>query len=214
MFINKIGQDHIFYGLQNQDYGFECDNIKCVVDGCSEGKHSEVGAKLFCYKYLNTKDLPECIIEQLSHEIFCNNSQNIFDYMLFTVLFCKEYFDKWIVRTCGDGYIILQDYLDRLILKELKEGAIEGYPLYYSYKFILEEKLNGLKHNQIVFKEHTFLKSEYKNVGVATDGIRYIFGQNWCQDFKKLIIIKSEVKIKRFINKYQNDFKDDITIVF
>lgn len=45
MVINKIGQQHIDYGTNCQDYGIEFDGMKVVCDGCSEGKHSEVGAK-------------------------------------------------------------------------------------------------------------------------------------------------------------------------
>lgn len=47
MVINKIGQQHIDYGTNCQDYGIEFDGMKVVCDGCSEGKYSEVGAKDF-----------------------------------------------------------------------------------------------------------------------------------------------------------------------
>ena len=54
MLINKIGSEHIKYGINNQDFGYEDYVHKVVVDGCSEGKHSEVGAKLFCKMFANT----------------------------------------------------------------------------------------------------------------------------------------------------------------
>ena len=53
MVINKIGQQHIDYGTNCQDYGIEFDGMKVVCDGCSEGKHSEVGAKAFCHLLKN-----------------------------------------------------------------------------------------------------------------------------------------------------------------
>ena len=49
MFINKIGTEHLETGMNCQDYGFVGERSSYVCDGCSEGKHSEVGAKLFCY---------------------------------------------------------------------------------------------------------------------------------------------------------------------
>lgn len=38
MVINKIGQQHIDYGTNCQDYGIEFDGMKVVCDGCSEGE--------------------------------------------------------------------------------------------------------------------------------------------------------------------------------
>lgn len=57
MVINKIGQQHIDYGTNCQDYGIEFDGMKVVCDGCSEGKHSEVGAKAFCHLLKMTAEL-------------------------------------------------------------------------------------------------------------------------------------------------------------
>ena len=48
MFINKMGFEHKEYGVNCQDFGVETSKVKCVVDGCSEGLHSEIGSKLFC----------------------------------------------------------------------------------------------------------------------------------------------------------------------
>ena len=47
MLVNKIGYDHLSIGMNCQDYGFELPDykVKVVADGCSEGLHSEVGAK-------------------------------------------------------------------------------------------------------------------------------------------------------------------------
>ena len=45
MFVNKMGAQHLDYGKNCQDYGLEKDCLKVVCDGCSEGAHSEVGAK-------------------------------------------------------------------------------------------------------------------------------------------------------------------------
>ncbi len=63
MVINKIGQQHIDYGTNCQDYGIEFDGMKVVCDGCSEGKHSEVGAKAFCHLLKNdSRIIHECSV--------------------------------------------------------------------------------------------------------------------------------------------------------
>ena len=49
MFINKIGTQHHEIGMNCQDYGLEKDGLKLVCDGCSEGDHSEIGAKSYCH---------------------------------------------------------------------------------------------------------------------------------------------------------------------
>ena len=66
MVINKIGQQHIDYGTNCQDYGIEFDGMKVVCDGCSEGKHSEVGAKAFCHLLKNDSVyiLPQPLLER------------------------------------------------------------------------------------------------------------------------------------------------------
>ena len=66
MVINKIGQQHIDYGTNCQDYGIEFDGMKVVCDGCSEGKHSEVGAKAFCHLLKNDSRiiLPQPLLER------------------------------------------------------------------------------------------------------------------------------------------------------
>lgn len=49
MVVNKIGAQHLDYGRNCQDCGLENETIKLVCDGCSEGEHSEVGAKAYCH---------------------------------------------------------------------------------------------------------------------------------------------------------------------
>ena len=59
MFINKIGMEHLEMGMNCQDYGIIGDTWAVVCDGCSDGKHSEVGAKLFCQLYKDCGDTKE-----------------------------------------------------------------------------------------------------------------------------------------------------------
>jgi hypothetical protein len=207
MFINKMGFEHYLYGINNQDFGFCTNNLKLVCDGCSEGKHSEVGVKLFCYEvennHLSFPDAMDKISKYFSSYL---------DYMLFTILGVEENDENFITVTCGDGYLILIDYNNKLTIKEIDGTNIDNNPIYYAYNYIDESKLINLKHSDIDFECKVFSKSEYKNVGVATDGLRYIFGEPFEEEFKKLLVEGKEIQIKRLINKYSNVFKDDITI--
>ncbi len=62
LFINKIGADHLLQGLNCQDYGFIKDNMKLVCDGCSEGRNSEVGVKIFCQFMSEGETIETCIL--------------------------------------------------------------------------------------------------------------------------------------------------------
>lgn len=54
MNVLKMGFSHKEGSINCQDAtGIYGDNFKVVCDGCSEGKHSEIGAKLFCKLLVN-----------------------------------------------------------------------------------------------------------------------------------------------------------------
>jgi hypothetical protein len=201
MVINKMGNEHLIYGINNHDYGFETDIMKCVVDGCSEGKHSEVGAKLFCHMFESSYNIDMTFDFLL--KIF-NNIQDIKNYLCFTVLYIIENSKEFIVNYCGDGYIITQDKNDFINYIKLDDTE---YPMYYIYKFVPTCFFN---QDEVKFNQMIFSKEEFKNVGVATDGLRYVEHFN---EFKDLLLLNKPIKIKRYINKNQNIFKDDITVV-
>jgi len=227
MFINRIGSEHVFSGMNCQDSGFEIKEndttYKCVVDGCSEGKHSEVGAKLFCLslsKDLNLEEtgafdyiqlLESTVIKSLKNFVTVND---ILNYSLYTILFCIELHHSFVVFYCGDGFIITQDKNDKIELQAIEDGAEGNYPLYFAYNFVPEAELNGLKHNQVYFRTKIFNKTEYKLVGVASDGVRFIKGSEIEHIFMENLKTQNEVGIKRLINKHSGLFKDDITISF
>jgi len=244
MFINKIGQYHLDYGINNQDYGFEgisadSRKVKCVLDGCSEGKHSEVGVKLYARS-----------LESMAHQLrsfgniedynylYCNMWQLLnksgvmgdkgrgrfdqvgvvgdIDFMLqyccFTILCCVEQKDQFRVDYVGDGFIIRQKHDDTIEFEKLKDEG-EGNE-YLVYNFIDSKYLDDYKDG-VETKHLYFSKEEYKNVGVATDGIRYILENTLLkQEFEQLLVKGKEVPIKLFINRNQKKFQDDITIAF
>lgn len=69
----------------------------------------------------------------------------------------------------------------------------------------------------VEFVEKDFSKKEYQNVGVASDGLRFIIkSENDAlkEEFAALLKARRTVAVKRFINRNQKLFRDDITIVF
>lgn len=211
MFVNKIGQEHITMGMNCQDYGYEDHLNKVVCDGCSEGQHSEVGAKIFCHLF----DIGETIhgmFDNWLFPMFGQSSKSIKDYLCFTILRVFEADDSFEVVNCGDGYIILEDIDGNISFVELSDGE---YPKYYAYNYCNPDSLKHYK-NGVDLEQHTYSKEEYKNVGVASDGLRYILrlDEELVNEFVELLKLKNAVKIKRFINRNQKALKDDITIVF
>ena len=217
MFINKMGQQHLEYGLNCQDAGLIKDNIKIVCDGCSEGKHSEVGAKLFCHLYdvfnLDKDEMTLAMSKAFAilAPLFNWNSETIKNYICFTILIVEETDDEFIVYYCGDGFIILQDKDGNINITELNDGE---YPKYYAYNYTNKNSLKYYKDGVSIQEIH-YPKSEYQNIGIASDGLRYIFSDKNIEE-KVLEFLKSnkEIALKRFINKNQSIFKDDITIAF
>ena len=210
MFINKIGMEHIESGMNCQDFGFYEENRAYICDGCSEGKHSEVGAKLFC-RMQNIYHNSNYVFTKLV-DLFQGNPQDLKDFLCFTVLRLKEKATRFVVKYCGDGFVILQDIDGNIAFEELTDGE---YPKYYVYNYIDEKYLSHYKTG-VGFSEKSYSKEKYQKVGIASDGLRFILNAD--EELKKKFIecLKSgkEVKTKLFINRNHHIFKDDITIAF
>lgn len=212
MFINKIGMEHLESGMNCQDYGFEGDVLSIVCDGCSEGKHSEVGAKLYCLLMSRDGYFPEKTFSDLI-PIIGKRLQDMKDYMSFTILNLYDGKEEgFIVEYCGDGYIILQDHDGNITFEELSDGE---YPKYYIYNYIAPEYLKHYKDG-VSFSQKTYSKEEYAKVGIASDGLRYILqaDEELKQEFINCLKSGKELKTKLFINRNHKVFKDDVTIVF
>ena len=217
MVINKIGQQHIDYGINCQDYGMEKNGVKLVCDGCSEGKHSEVGAKTFCHLlehgrgndgHESVKPLDAEFRKMV--EMFGQTPATIRDFLCFTILLVIETDEEFVVTYCGDGFII-EDFIDgRFIIEELSDGE---YPKYYAYNYVDKESLKYYKDG-VSLQSRIFPKSIYKNIGIASDGIRFArTDPEIYTGFIDALRSGKEAKVKRFINKYQTVFKDDTTVV-
>lgn len=211
MFINKIGMEHLESGMNCQDYGYEGDRVAVVCDGCSEGKHSEVGAKLYTHLW-GEREFGNSHCFQKLIDFFGNSAKVLRDYMSFTILQLFYGYEENVVQYCGDGYIILQDHDGNITFEELSDGE---YPKYYIYNYIQPEYLKHYKDG-VSFSQKTFSKEKYVKVGIASDGLRYILQVDEAlkQEFINCLKSGKELKTKLFINRNYKIFKDDVTIVF
>lgn len=210
MFINKIGWEHMESGRNCQDYGFEGDVSSYVCDGCSEGEHSEVGAKLFCHLIREYHDIREVFAELTG--LFFKEPKALKNYLCFTILSVAESLTYFHVNYCGDGYIILQDCRGNITFEELSDGE---YPKYYVYNYIDKECLKHYKDG-VEFESKKYSKEKYRKVGIASDGLRFILNadEELKQEFIECLKSGKQVKTNLFINRHHKIFKDDITIVF
>jgi hypothetical protein len=211
MFVNKIGAQHLELGKNCQDYGVENEIIKLVCDGCSEGEHSEVGAKAFCHLADEGFDIPNSF--KLLTRLFAQSDAVIKDFLCFTILRVKQTEENFYVDYCGDGYVILEDLNGDITFERLNDGE---YPKYYAYNYCNPNNLKFYKDGVPILRLE-YSKKQYKNVGVASDGLRFIVENDDSalrDEFINLLRDGKSVKVKRFINRNQKIFKDDITIVF
>lgn len=224
----KMGSDHNFANMNNHDFAFNLLNMKVVTDGCGSGKHSEVGTRifgqLFARKSKEYFDRGESVCEENFIEVvdsiftkmleLCNDTSFIFQNYCFTILVCFEFENEFVVYSCGDGYIIKENK-NGITFEELDDGE---YPCYYIYNYIDKSALKEYKEG-VTFKIARFSKTEYSNIGVASDGLRYAENLLDVEKNKLMRFLQEgkgpqiEVLINR--NNRKNEmFHDDISICF
>lgn len=225
----KMGSDHNFANMNNHDFAFNLLNMKVVMDGCGSGKHSEVGTRLFGQLFARKAkeyfDKGESICEENFIEVvnsifekmleLCNDISFIFQNYCFTILVCFENEDEFVVYSCGDGYIIKENE-EGISFDRLDDGE---YPCYYIYNFITDKSALVEYKDGVCFKVTRFAKTDYFNVGVASDGLRY--SENLL-DVEKTKLMKflhegksSQIEVLINRNNRKNEmFHDDISICF
>lgn len=214
MLVSKVGYAHWEMGINCQDAALE-DVIsnepfgempfKVVADGCSEACHSEVGAKMFCH--MMKTHYPMDIFKVLNELFIRHNDKK--NYLLFTSLICYDIDDHWRVRISGDGTIIKQTHDDKL---EYQRFDYNSKPPYFEYNYMDKEYLSDYKDG-VQFQSFCFLKTDYKAIGLASDGIDYILSSPFRAEFEALLLARKEAPLKRLINREHKFFKDDITVV-
>lgn len=225
-----MGSYHIERGINNQDYGCEIKNVICICDGCSEGLHSEVGAKLFIKKFrsfiTNNETETHLINEMDIHMVFddvfrilvekntCAN--DIRNYMCFTIMLCQKIDHVWHISVYGDGFILIQTHENDLQFININHSPTPHYYIYTYLKIV--ESIKEISHVPSVVKRR-FHEKNVHNVFIASDGVSYIIDSPYEDEFQRLLMALKPGHLKRFINKLnlkyhsQNGFfKDDITI--
>lgn len=210
MFVNKIGRQHMLEGMNCQDFGMVCEGRKLVCDGCSEGAHTEVGAKAFVHLIGKGYGVREAFGKLV--EVFGQSAGDVQDFLCFTILLAEEEAEGVRVSYCGDGYVILEDLEGRVTFQELSDGE---YPKYFAYNYVGREFLSRYQEG-VEMESWYFPKVQYRRVGVATDGLRFLFGmeEEVQREFEAAFHADREVKVKRLVNKYQAAFRDDVTIAW
>ena len=227
--ISKMGSDHKFANKNNQDFTFNILNMKVVLDGCGEGKHSEVGARLFAQLFARVCKEYQDRGEQITEENFCfvvdtvfekllsicNDTSFIFQNYCFTILGCIEFENKFVVLSAGDGYIIKENE-NGITFEVLDDGE---YPAYYVYNFVQPKSALKEYKEGVCFKVNCYSKEEFVNVGVASDGLRFFENLLDVEKTKFMNFLHEgkgpqiEVLINR--NNLRNEmFHDDISICF
>lgn len=221
MNVVKLGSGHSEIGMNCQDATGQSEDLKVVCDGCSEGKHSEVGAKLFCHllikKYEKMKILGKTHfnIEAMIHSVMDmlvtmigNDPETIKNYLSFTILVVYEN----IIYYCGDGYFITQEN-DKIQIRKLSDGE---YPKYLAYNYISKDRMkeygNGVEIQCLPYNKYM------DKVGIASDGIRFVADRSdddpLKQEFIDILLSGRDMKMKLFFNRNASIFKDDFSIVF
>ena len=225
----KMGSDHSFANINNHDFAFNLLNMKVVTDGCGSGKHSEVGTRIFAQLFArkskeyfeNGEPICEENFIEVVNSIFekmlelCSDTAFIYQNYCFTILVCFELEDEFVVYSCGDGYIIKENK-EGIFFEKLDDGE---YPCYYIYNYITDKSTLKEYKEGVSFKVTRFSKSEYCNVGVASDGLRY--AENLLDvEISKLMKFLYEGKgpqIEILVNRNNRKnemFHDDISICF
>lgn len=169
---------------------------------------------------LNKGEFPEEAFIGIVNAVFekmlsiCNETAFIFENYCFTILACFEYENEFVVYSCGDGFIIKEDR-EGITFDKLDDGE---YPAYYVYNWIDPSNLKDYKKG-VEFKVTRYCKTDYINVGVASDGLRFFddLFEPEKYKFRNNLSIGKGAQIEMLINKNNKEystFKDDISICF
>ena len=226
MNVLKMGTSHKEMGINCQDATGQFGNrLKVVCDGCSEGAHTEVGAKLFCKmlidkyanfvnkgkRFIDVPALMRTVFDELV-QLIGDNPQDIKDYLSFTIIVAENIPDSLYsyVYYCGDGYYLLESEYG-VGFKKLDCGE---YPEYLAYNYVdggkMKQYSDGVTINMIELEDGF-------NIGVASDGIRFVADLDddnpIKKEFRDILSSGKDMKMKLFFNRNASIFQDDFSIV-
>lgn len=220
MRICKQGNGHYVNDINNQDFYYADQNLKMVMDGCSEGKFSEVGTRLFAQFFeeldnrfdvqrfeKNVDEIFSKIVKIFSKYSGKDTKQFVVDNMLFTILACFELEDRFVVKFIGDGYIVAINNNDMVSYIRLSYGKT---PPYYAYNMLKTENYD----KKLEFKTFEFSKKDFKKIGIASDGFAPIVEKKISDDFESIILQKDKKYTPEGVIKSNHtSFFDDVTIL-
>jgi hypothetical protein len=215
----KTGYDHLEMGTNRQDVAFATETAKFVMDGCGSMPHAEVGAKLFAQTFVSfghkgTPDDFESAVDttmaHLAHAIV-DTDEFRFANLSFTILAAIETEEEFVVKACGDGFIIAVTVNGKIALTQLDNG---DYPEYYIYNFIADRSNLLCYEGGVKFRTFHFPKSQYTKVGVATDGYRFVDSLEFLEKMRweEYLISDKAKRLSQIVNRNQRKFKDDLAI--
>lgn len=219
MIITSQGFGHFTDGLNNQDYGIETPRMLLVLDGCSGGKYSEIGTRLFAQLFSRKEECDNV-------EKFENNVKSVFDdlidimkkyypvredlekefimeNLLFTIIACFQTENEYVVKLFGDGYVITQNSRAYVSYMRFSYGK---YPPYFAYKYC-----NLQDYKEYQFKTFRFDKKRFPKVAIATDGIMPI-AKGDVKGLDKFVVEGNRNFLEMGIRTQRQLFYDDITI--
>ena len=222
MKISRQGYTHYSDGINNQDFYYTEGNMKMILDGCSDSKYSEIGTRLFVQLFatLPNRTKLECFEENVKYVFdklleqfkFWYKSQEdlenfIMDNLLFTIVACFETENSFVVKLFGDGYVVTENHNDCVSYIKHYYGR---RPTYYVYKYC--ELIPNNIFKEYEFKTFTFSKEDFKEVGIASDGIAPIVKYDSLKTFDDIITskLKSDYTAEGVILSNIQSFGDDV----
>ncbi len=222
MIISSQGFGHFTDNINNQDFGIETPRMLLILDGCSGGKYSEVGTRIFAQLFSrkeecdsvekfedNVKDVFNSLIEYMKAaypESKDLEEHFIMENLLFTIIACFETDNEYIVKLFGDGYIVSENQNGATSYLRFSYGKC---PPYYAYKFC--QFPGSEEYKEYGIKTFTFNKEIFPKIAIATDGIMPI-ARGDVKGLDKAILDGNEMVISLGISNNRQLFYDDITI--
>ena len=223
--VSKIGAEHSFQGKNRQDFGaiFQNDEgymVKFSLDGCSSGHFSEVGVLLFAQAIAKRTDITALTFRNVVHQEMRRltgglgfTDAELFENFCFTILAVVETEKEFVVFSCGDGYVFTITNEHELEVIDIDRGY-DNYPPYFVYNLMNPDNLTAFKEG-VEFRARFYSKEQYENVGVGSDGYRFVEKLNNVDKvaFEAAMLAGKPGKIGQIINRNAQVFKDDITVV-
>ncbi len=192
------GKDHRWSGRNNQDAYYYLVNEEVIVaivcDGCSESRHSEVGAKLGArligegvrqnfnryqeaLRFTGTEEVWSRFLERVRRDVLAELrilalamgeglSETVSDYFLFTVVGAVVTREESVIFSLGDGVYIVNGEITRLGPFPANE------PPYFAYNGLVDSSV-GNEHPELLnlSVQKIIPTPEVKNLLIGTDGV-------------------------------------------